>query len=124
MSGPSNGFDQHGAALTAADAFGGDASPMAEPLHGIDQMQHDAVAAGADRMADADRAAVDIEPLARNATGSAVKAERVATEFDVFPCGEAAQNLGGEGFVQLPQLDVGQRKLARKYGLPYIWFFC
>src|SRR5580704_5897459 len=32
-------FDQHGAALAAADTFGGDAALVAEPLHGIDQMQ-------------------------------------------------------------------------------------
>src|ERR1700724_463810 len=54
---PSHRLDQHGAALAAADAFGGDAALLAEPLHGIDEMQHDAVAAGADRMAGADRAA-------------------------------------------------------------------
>ena len=64
---PSNRFDQHGAALAAADAFGSDAALFAEPLHGIDEMQHDPVAAGADRMADADGAAVDIEQIARDA---------------------------------------------------------
>ena len=66
MGGPSNRFDQHGAALAATDAFGGDAALQAEPLHGVDEMQHDAVAAGADRMAGADRAAVDVEPVARS----------------------------------------------------------
>ena len=45
-------LDQHGAALAAADAFGGDAALEAEPLHGVDEMQHDAVAARADRMAE------------------------------------------------------------------------
>src|SRR5581483_11743060 len=107
---PSNRFDQHGAALAAADAFGGDAAPLAEPLHGIDQMQHDAIAAGADRMADADGAAVDIEPVARDVAGSAGKAERVAAEFVVLPGGKAAQHLRGERFVELPQFDVVERE--------------
>ena len=60
-------LDQHGAALPAADAFGGDALLDAEPPHRVDEMQHDAVAAGADRMAEADGAAVDIELVARDA---------------------------------------------------------
>src|SRR6201999_2778653 len=41
----SHNLDQHGAALPAADTFGGDAAFGAEPLHRIDQMQHDAIAA-------------------------------------------------------------------------------
>src|SRR6202050_3296804 len=53
----SHRFDQHGAALAAADAFGGDAALIAEPFHGIDQMQHDAIAAGAHPMGDAKRRA-------------------------------------------------------------------
>src|ERR1700731_1201806 len=75
---PSHRFDQHGAALAAADALGGDAALIAEPLHGVDQMQHDAVAAGADRMTDADGAAVDIEPVARDLAGRAGEPERLA----------------------------------------------
>ena len=47
----SHRLDQHRAALPAADAFGGDAAFQAHPLHGVDEVQHDAVAAGADRMA-------------------------------------------------------------------------
>ena len=58
-------LDQHGAALAAADAFGGDALPDAEPLHGVDEMQHDAVAARAHRMAERDRAAIDVQLVAR-----------------------------------------------------------
>src|SRR5436190_21340825 len=61
---PSDRFDQHGAALAAADALGGDAAFQAEPLHGVDEMQDDAIAAGANRVAGADGAAVDIEPRA------------------------------------------------------------
>src|SRR5262245_19206064 len=46
-----HGLDQHGAALAAADAFGGDALLDAEAFHGVDEMQHDAVAARAHGMA-------------------------------------------------------------------------
>src|ERR1700722_2438864 len=108
---PSYRFDQHGAALAAADAFGGDAAPIAEPFHGIDQMQHDTVAAGADRMADADGTAIDIEPIARDFSRGARKAERLAAEFGVVPGGEAAEHLRGKRFVQFPQLDVAETKL-------------
>src|SRR5262249_34687304 len=51
-------LNQHGAALAAADAFGGDALLDAEALHGVDEMQHDAVAARAHGMAQPDGAAV------------------------------------------------------------------
>src|SRR3954462_12882055 len=102
----SHRLDQHGAAEPAADAFGGNAAPRAEPLHGVDEMQHDAVAGGADGMAERDRTAIDIEPVAIDLTGCAVEAENLAAEFVVVPRGEAAQHLGGEGLVQLPGLDV------------------
>src|SRR5215813_7647653 len=53
-------LDQHGAALAAADAFGGDALLDAAALHGVDEMQHDAVAARAYGMAEADCTSVDV----------------------------------------------------------------
>ena len=49
----------------------------------IDEMQHDAVAAGADRMAEADRAAIDVESRAVDFAGSALKTEHLAAEFVV-----------------------------------------
>src|SRR5580704_12645696 len=103
---PSHRFDQHGAALAAADAFGGDAALIAEPLHGIDQMQDDAIAAGANRMADADRTAVDIEPVARDLSRRTGKPERLAAEFGIVPGGETAEHLRGKRFVQFPQFDI------------------
>src|SRR5580700_1337911 len=106
---PSHRFDQHGAALAAADAFGGDAALVAEPLHGIDQMQHDAVAAGADRMADADRTAVDIEPVARDLSRSTWEPERLAAEFGIVQGGETAEHLRGESLIQFPQFDIAER---------------
>src|SRR3984957_10368282 len=107
----SHRFDQHGPALPTAYAFGGDAALITEPLHGIDEMQHDAIAAGADRMADADRAAIDIEPVARDFSRRAGKAERRAAELVIVPCGETAEHLRGERFVELPQFDIAEREL-------------
>src|SRR5262245_58188935 len=105
-----HGLDQHGAALPAADAFGGDALLDAEAFHGVDQMQHDAVAARAHGMTEADGAAVDVEPVAIDAAGGAVKAEHLAAERVVLPGGETGEHLRGEGFVELPQADVAERQ--------------
>src|SRR5262245_61056599 len=107
---PSHRLDEHGAALAAADAFGGDALADAEPLHCVDQMQHDAVAARADGMAQADRTAVDVELVAGNAPGGGGKPEHFLAKGVVLPGGEAGEHLRGEGFVDLPQADVAERK--------------
>ena len=90
----------------AADAFGGDAAFGAQAFHGVDEMQHDAVAAAADGMAEADRAAIDIEFGPVDLAGGTVKAEDFAAEFVVVPGGKAAQHLGGERLVQFPGLDI------------------
>src|SRR5262249_58470484 len=73
-------------------------------------MQHDAVAARADRMAEPDGPAVDVELVAIDTAGGAVEAEHLAAERVVLPGGEAAEHLRGEGFVELPQPDVAERK--------------
>src|ERR1700730_6537214 len=57
-------LDQHGAALAAADAFGGDALLDAVAFHGVDEMQHDAVAARAHGMAEADGASIHVKLVA------------------------------------------------------------
>src|SRR5262249_12583041 len=82
-------LDQHGAALAAADAFGGDALLDAEPLHGVDEVQHDAVAARAHGMAKPDGAAVDVEPVAVDAAGRAAKPEHLLAEPLVLAVGQA-----------------------------------
>src|SRR4029077_9605271 len=82
-----------------------------KPVQGIDEMQHDAAAAGADRMAGADDAAVDVEAVARDTAGGAGGTQRVAGELVVLPGGEAAQHLRGEGLVDLPKLNVGQGQI-------------
>src|SRR6266436_5374136 len=95
-------LDQHGAALPAADAFGGDAAFGAQPLHRVDEMQHDAVAAAADGMAEADGAAVDIELCRIDRSCGPVEAQDLAAEFVVIPGGETTQHLRGKCLVQLP----------------------
>src|SRR5215831_5729377 len=105
---PSHRLDEHGAALAAADAFGGDALADAEPLHCVDEMQHDAVAARAHGMAEPDRAAVDVELVAVDAAAGAGKPEHFLAEGVVLPGGEAGEHLRGEGFVDLPQADVAE----------------
>src|SRR3954469_15274685 len=102
----SHRLDQHGAAKPAADAFGGNAAPRAEPLHGVDEMQHDAVSGGADGMPERDSAAIDIEFFAVDLAGSAIESQNLAAELVVIPGGEAAEHLGGERLVELPGLDV------------------
>src|SRR5262245_43573390 len=104
------GLDQHGAALAAADAFGGDALLDAEPLHGVDAMQHDAVAARAHGMAEADCTSVHVKFVTIDTAGRTVKAEHLAAERVVLPGGETGEHLCGEGFVELPQPDVGERE--------------
>src|SRR6185312_10663504 len=109
---PSHHLYQHRTALPAADAFGGDAASVAKPLHGVDEVQHDAVARSADGMAEADRAAIDVESGTVDRAGRTVEAEHLATEFFILPRGEAAEHLGGERFVELPSLDVMERELV------------
>ena len=65
-------LDQHGAALAAADAFGGDALLDAAALHGVDEMQHDAVAARAHGVAQPDGAAGRIDRDKLNVDGGAI----------------------------------------------------
>src|SRR5207249_5358325 len=86
-------LEQHGAALAAADAFGGDALAHAEAFHRVDQMQHDAVAARAHRMAEPDCAPVHIKFVTIDAAGGAGKAEHLAAEGVVLPGGEAGKHL-------------------------------
>src|SRR3954469_9627107 len=84
---------QHRAALPAADTFGGDAAPRAQSLHGIDEVQHDTVAAAAHGMAEADRAATDVPRGLVEFAGGAVEAKNLLAEFLIVPGGKTAQHL-------------------------------
>src|ERR1700730_8378284 len=68
-------LDQHRAALAAADAFGRYSTPPAEAPHRIDEGQLDPIAAGADRMAETNRATVDVEPRAIDDTCSTIETQ-------------------------------------------------
>ena len=56
-------LDEHRAAEPAADADRRHAALAAGPLEHVQHVQHDARARRADRVADRDRAAVDVEPV-------------------------------------------------------------
>src|ERR1700693_228015 len=56
-----NAFDQHGAALPAADAQRGDAAAPAGALEHLEHVQDHARARGSDGMPDGDGAAVDVQ---------------------------------------------------------------
>src|SRR5258708_1260614 len=90
----------------AAAGFGGDAAMRGQSLHRVDERQHDAVAAAADGMTEADRAAVDIEFCLVDLPGGAVELKNFAAEFFVVPGGKASQYLRGKCLVQFPGLYV------------------
>ena len=106
MSVPLHCLDQHRAAKATADAFGGDAAFGAEPLHGIHKMQHNAVAAGADRMSETDRSTVDIEFRLINLTCCTVKSQHLAAEPVIVPRGETAKKLRRKRLIYFPSLNV------------------
>jgi len=101
---------QNPAALAAADAFGRDPARLAEALERARQVQHDPVAAGANRMAEADRAAVDVEPLRRRRGDGTLAPEQIPTQTLVVPDLEAGEHLGGKGLVDLPEVDRVHRQ--------------
>ncbi len=109
---PSHRLDQHGAALAAADALGGDTLLDAEPLHRIDEVEHDAVAARPDRMTEPDGAAVDVELVAIDAADGAIDPEHLLAEGLVLPGSETGEHLRRERLVQLPESDIVERQLV------------
>src|SRR5262245_40415466 len=101
----SHRLDPHRAALPTADAFGGNAATCAQPLHRVDEMQHNTIARRADGMAEADRATIDIKFRLIDLARGAVEAENLLAEFLVAPGGEAPEHLRCKGLVQFPGLD-------------------
>src|SRR5436190_18641604 len=75
---PLDCFHQHRPAQAAADADGGHAALLAGAFQRLQEMQHDARARGAYRMAQGDRPAVDIEFLFIQRTKGTVEAELLA----------------------------------------------
>src|SRR4051812_40797256 len=95
----------HGVALAAARADRRHAEAAAPAAQLVDDRAEDACARGADRMAEGDRAAVDIDAVLLDAQ---------------LP--DRLQRHGGEGLVDLPQVDVARlqaglvQRLARRTG--------
>src|SRR5512133_1117706 len=88
----SNPLHQHGHALAAADAEGGEAEALVLVLEEVQEGDEDAGAAGAHGVADGDGAAAQVH----------------LGGIKLGQLGQHAQALGGEGFVQLEEVDVLQ----------------
>ena len=86
-----NPLENHRDALADADAHGGQAELGVAVAHGVDEGGGDAGAARAERVADGDGAAADVD-----------------FSFVHLEHADAGQRLGGEGFVELDEVDVGQ----------------
>src|SRR5207248_2704803 len=84
-------FDDHGHALTAADAHGLESDVLVERLEVVDERRHDAGAGHTERVAQGDSAAVGVELVVD------ADAELVADR----------EHLGREGLVELDDVDVG-----------------
>src|SRR5690242_8835606 len=78
----------------AADAEGGESEPGLSFLHLVQQRSRDANSSAADRMAQRDGAAVDVQAIG-------TKAQLAITR----------DHLRGKSFVQLDEIDLGKREL-------------
>src|SRR5262245_60297877 len=63
-------------------------------------------------MANAYGAAVYVQPILCDFTELLLELENVSAETFVAPCGEARQHLRREGFIDLPESDVGKCHVA------------
>src|SRR4051812_21368022 len=90
----SEAFDDHCDGVAAAEAEGRDADLIAAALHFVKERGQQAGAAGADRVAECDGAAVDVDAVVRD-----------------FELSHARDHLRGERFVDLEQVDVLEREL-------------
>src|SRR5690606_31464549 len=107
-------FNQHGAGLTTANTFCGYATFNTGALQGVDQVQHNPVATGPDRMAEADCTAVDVQAVAVECAPRGLAPEGGAAEVGVVEGRQAGQDLRRKGFVEFPQVDVIQRQLMAR----------
>src|SRR5256885_2981904 len=103
---PLGAFDEHRAAEAAADADRRHAALLPGALQCFQQMQHDARARGADRVAERDGAAVDVQPVLIELAERAIEAKLLAAVLLVFPGGEAAEHLCRERLVDLPVIEI------------------
>ena len=83
----------------------------------MQQVEHDARARGADRVAQRDGAAVDVQFLHVQLTHGVIEAEFVAAIGIACPCRNATEQLCGKGLVDLPGIEVVQCEIvALQYG--------
>ena len=73
-------------------------------------MQDDASTGSADRVADGDGTAIDVETFLGNCAKRSRQVKLLSAVLVRLPCGEAAEHLCGKGLVDFPQVDVGQRE--------------
>src|SRR5690606_31011631 len=76
----------------------------------MQQVQHDARAGGADRMAQRDGAALDVQALLVEYSPRR-GAQMLTAIVGVVPCRQAGQYLGGKGLVDFPEVQVIQPQL-------------
>lgn len=91
----SDGADDHGVALAATAAQRSGTSATATPLQLVEQRQNDSGAGHAHRVANGDRPAVDVDDV----VGDTQVVHRLTTD-------------GGEGLVELEQIDVLNRQVG------------
>lgn len=93
----SHSFQQQGQTHAAADAQRCESKLRLTLLHLVNQRGRDSHAGAADRVAQRDGAAVDVQTF------------RVKSEFAI-----AGDDLGCEGFVQLDEIDLVQRQVLTR----------
>src|SRR5690625_5353008 len=98
-----NRFDQHGTRKATTNTLGRDTTREALALHGIDQVQHDPITAGAHWVAKADSATVDIKPDAVDAPERCLTAEGQTVKIRSAESRRTRQQLGRKRRVQLPK---------------------
>src|SRR5205085_6089917 len=99
-------FDQHRAALPAADANRCHAAPSAGALQHVEKMQHDARAGSTHGMTDRDRATIDIELVAIELAQWRIQTELALAVVRAFPGSLACNHLRCKRLVDFPCIDI------------------
>src|SRR2546428_11643130 len=103
---PLDCLDEHRAAQAAADTDARYAALLPRAFQRLQEMQHDARAGCADRVAQGDGAAVHVQFLFIQRTKSTVEPQLLAAVLLVLPCGEAAEHLRRECLVDFPVIEI------------------
>src|SRR5690625_7540300 len=99
-----NRFDQHGTRKATTNTLGRDTTREALALHGIDQVQHDPITAGAHWVAKADSATVDMKPVAVDAPERSLTAEGQAVKIRIVERRTTRQHLSRQSRLSLLKL--------------------